>query len=206
MSTDPDGLRGGAARLKRRRRRSGGGARRRRRTGRCPRRSASTRSRTPSRAEVGGCPRRATCHGLEPAAVMQVQRGGHQAGLVEADTVPWKETVKSSAGSVLLVRYRMIGWPSFAPCRSTSRTKFGWWCVPNSRLKMSMQRCRTTGWPRCALSAPAVRRRRLGSASPQRRRLALDGHGWFLLGTAAVPCARLPVATASCRPIRSTRA
>ena len=33
--------------------------------------------------------------------------------------------VKSSAGSVLLVRNRMIGWPTFAPWRHTSSTKFG---------------------------------------------------------------------------------
>ena len=58
--------------------------------------------------------------------------------------------VKSSAGSLLLVRNRMIGWPTFAPWRHTSSTKFGWWWVPNWRLKMSMQL-----WPHDGVAAPA---------------------------------------------------
>src|SRR6266567_246892 len=57
----------------------------------------------------------------------------------KSDVEPWKETVKSSAGSLLLVRNRMIGWPRFAPWRSVSITKLGWLCVPNSRLNRSMQ-------------------------------------------------------------------
>ena len=40
-------------------------------------------------------------------------------------TVPWRETVKSSAGSELLDWNMMIGWPTFAPWRSTSTTKPG---------------------------------------------------------------------------------
>src|SRR6266536_3788012 len=41
----------------------------------------------------------------------------------------------------------MIGWPTFAPCRKTSITKFGVRCVPNWRLKTSMQpvKVRVTG-------------------------------------------------------------
>src|ERR1039458_6131731 len=35
----------------------------------------------------------------------------------KSDGRPWKEGLKSSAGSLLLVRNRMIGWPTFSPCR-----------------------------------------------------------------------------------------
>src|SRR5579859_820507 len=54
-------------------------------------------------------------------------------------TVPWNSSRKSSAGSALLDRYRMIGWPIRMCCWYTSRMKFGEWWWPNSWLKMSTQ-------------------------------------------------------------------
>ena len=44
---------------------------------------------------------------------------------LNSEVRPWKLTVKSSAGSLLLVRNKMIGWPTLAPCCHTSSTKFG---------------------------------------------------------------------------------
>ena len=34
--------------------------------------------------------------------------------------MPWKDALQSRAGSELLDRNRMIGWPTFSPCRYTS--------------------------------------------------------------------------------------
>src|SRR6266852_8437334 len=59
--------------------------------------------------------------------------------------------VKSSPGSLLPVRNRMTGWPTFLLWRSTSSTKPGWWCVPKLRLKISMQ-----VKPHDGVAAPAV--------------------------------------------------
>ena len=64
--------------------------------------------------------------------------------------------MKSSAGSLLLLRNRMIGWPTFAPWRNTSMTKFGVWCVPNCRLKTSMQLWPHDGVDALAESEPTV--------------------------------------------------
>src|SRR6266852_9089355 len=62
--------------------------------------------------------------------------------------------VKSSPGSLLPVRNRMTGWPTFLLWRSTSSTKPGWWCVPKLRLKISMQVKPHDGV--AALAVPAV--------------------------------------------------
>src|SRR6266516_7854941 len=107
---------------------------------------------------------------------------------------------KSSAGSVLLVRNRMIGWPTLAPCRHTSSTKFGVRCVPNSRLKMSMQVPPQGGVAAAAESIPTVltppTRVTVAAAA---KTLLLKDMDSSLLGTTAVPCARL-LLLASWRP------
>ncbi|MGH3173394.1 MAG: hypothetical protein ACRDPF_05935 [Streptosporangiaceae bacterium] len=96
--------------------------------------------------------------------------------------------MKSSALSVLLVRYRMIGVPALVDWRHTSRTKFGCWWAPNSRLKMSMQCLPHDGVAALALSAPTVPSPPTTvSAAVAARILLLMDIPVLLLGPAAVP-------------------
>src|SRR5213592_1898261 len=98
--------------------------------------------------------------------------------------------LKSSALSVLLVRYKIIGVPALADPRHTSRTKFGEWWVPNSRLKMSMQRWPHGGVAADAVSAPALASPPASaSVAAAATNLLLMDITWFLLATCGgAPC------------------
>src|SRR6266849_366591 len=93
---------------------------------------------------------------------------------------------------MLLVRNRMIGWPTLAPCRHTSSAKPGCRCVPNTRLKMSTQEKLHDGVAALADIAPTA------PTPPTRVSVAAAAKTLFLMdmdsssyGTTAVPCARL---------------
>src|ERR1700740_2566775 len=111
-------------------------------------------------------------------------------------TVPWNSSRKSSAGSALLDRNRMIGWPIRMCCWYTSRMKCGEWWWPNSWLKMSTQVVPHDGVAAFAVAAvpstPAVPTppTRASVAAVASTLLLMDITQFLSWTLAAAPCAR----------------
>jgi hypothetical protein len=76
-----------------------------------------------------------------------VSAGDTSPAVANSLTVPWRETVKSSAGSELLDWNMMIGWPTFTPWRHTSTTKPGLVMRTSLNFLLKSAGYRTTACP-----------------------------------------------------------
>src|SRR6516164_7099301 len=123
---------------------------------------------------------------------------------------PWKDALQSMAGSELLCRNRMIGWPVLSPCRKTSTGEAAPPLKPaKSLLKRLMQLGPHDGVPADAVPAvitPATPTppTRVSVAAAASTLLLMDMNV-PLLEPPAVPCARLSELASAARGPEGSR-
>src|SRR6516164_8379375 len=132
------------------------------------------------------------------------------------DVWPWKDALQSRAGSELLDRNRMTGWPTFSPCRNTSTGEDGPLDAPPVKpagAKSSLKRLMQDG-PHDGVAAPAVPAviaptvptppTRVSVAAAASTLLLMD-MDVPLLEPTAVPCARLSELASAARGPEGSR-